>query len=86
MGELDCALGARYCGDLVDCSGGQVARLRNSSGSLAIFAEICRARRAFSCLTGNMFDREGVAPDGGCRGMGYPRPLARPATEIPTSC
>jgi hypothetical protein len=27
MGKLDCALGARYCGDLVDCSGGQTLRL-----------------------------------------------------------
>src|SRR5215469_15966771 len=26
MGELDCALGARYCGDLVDCSGVEIGR------------------------------------------------------------
>ncbi len=26
MGELDCALGARYCGDLVDCSGVEIER------------------------------------------------------------
>src|SRR6516162_11148942 len=34
MGELDCALGSRYCGDLVDCSGVQTLGLAQQVGKL----------------------------------------------------